>query len=351
VLDPRNQGLSQKVDFGNHVYRYSMDLREFVEHIGIKSSYYCGWSMGVSVLWGYIDLFGTDGIEKAVFIDEPPSILSRPGMTPKERLESGAMADSPSEVVEVMSAPTGHSLMERYNAMDSPYYANSEGFAREMVPVDGKAVTRIQFDHMSIDWRDVIQKKIDVPTAIFTGDYSANVRSQRWMQSVILNSVLYVYTKQQQGDHFLALKNPVQFTRDLRAFLERGKDVSSNYQTDSGIEVRELVRADASWNGAEYGAYPQGVAEPVVARITIPAHMELNWHSHPMPSFAYVLSGEITVEDDKGNRKHFTAGEVMPETVHTAHRGFVGDKPATFIVFYAGTKGMVLSKPASPPLR
>jgi hypothetical protein len=36
----------------------------------------------------------------------------------------------------------------------------------------------------------------------------------------------------------------------------------------------------------------------------------------------------------------------MPETVNMAHRGFVGDQPATFIVFYARTKGMPLSQPA-----
>ncbi len=129
-------------------------------------------------------------------------------------------------------------------------------------------------------------------------------------------------------------------------FLESGGDVNTDRQADSGIEVKELMRADASWNGVAYGAYPEGTAEPVVAKITIPAHKELVWHSHPMPSFAYVLSGEITVEDKDGNKKHFTAGEVMPETVHTAHRGLVGDQPATFIVFYAGTKGMPLSQPA-----
>jgi quercetin dioxygenase-like cupin family protein len=132
-------------------------------------------------------------------------------------------------------------------------------------------------------------------------------------------------------------------------FLESGGDVNTNRQADSGIEVQELLRTGASWNGAAYGAYPEGEAEPVVAKITIPAHKELTWHSHPMPSFAYVLSGEITVEDDKGSKKHFTAGEVMPETVHTGHRGFVGDQPATFIVFYAATKGMPLSRPANGP--
>jgi quercetin dioxygenase-like cupin family protein len=123
--------------------------------------------------------------------------------------------------------------------------------------------------------------------------------------------------------------------------------VDTDRQEKGDIVIRELLRTGTSWNGTAYGAYPGGVPEPVVARITIPAHKELTWHSHPMPSFAYVLSGEITVEDDKGNKKHFTAGEVMPETVHTAHRGFVGDQPATFIVFYARTKGMPLSQPAN----
>ena len=346
VLDERNQGLSQKVDFGNRIYRYSMDLREFNEHIGVKSAYYCGWSMGVSILYGYIDLFGTKGIEKLVLIDEPPSILSRPGMTPDERLKSGAIADSVQGVGEVMSAHTGTSLTERYNAMDSPPYANSEAFAREIVPVDAAAVNRIMHDHASIDWRDVIRTKINVPTAIFTGEYSANVPSQRWMHAVISGSTLYVYTKAEQGDHFLAFKNPVKFSNDLQAFLETGGDVSTNLLANGSIQIQELLRAERSWNGATYGAYPEGVAEPVVAKITIPAHKELTWHSHPMPSFAYVLSGEITVEDDKAGKRHFKAGEVMPETVHTAHRGLVGDEDATFIVFYAGTKGMPLSQPA-----
>jgi pimeloyl-ACP methyl ester carboxylesterase/quercetin dioxygenase-like cupin family protein len=346
VLDPRNQGLSEKVDFGNRIYRYSMDLREFNEHIGVKSACYCGWSMGASILYGYIDLFGTVEIEKLVLIDEPPSIVSRPGMTADERLESGAIADSVEQVGVVMSAQTGTSLMERYHAMDSPAYANSEAFARAMVPVDTAAVNQILYDHASIDWRDVIRTKINVPTAIFTGEYSANVPSQRWMKSVIPYSILYTYSKTEQGDHFLALKNPFQFARDMQVFLGSGDIVNTDLKAQNGIEVHELMRTDASWNGVAYDAYPGGVAEPVVAKITIPAHKDLEWHSHPMPSFAYVLSGDITVEDKQGEKKHFVAGDVMPETVNTLHRAVVGDQEATFIVFYAATKGMALSLPA-----
>src|SRR5476649_2921760 len=34
VLDPRNQGLSQNVKYGNRLSRFGMDLHEFTDHIG-----------------------------------------------------------------------------------------------------------------------------------------------------------------------------------------------------------------------------------------------------------------------------------------------------------------------------
>ena len=220
VLDPRNQGLSQNVDSGMRISRFSMDLKEFTDHLGLKSADYCGWSMGASVLWGYIDLFGTKGIRKAVFVDEPPSILTRTGWTEQERQNAGAMADSPQQVIGALTSGAPNPLIERFNAMDSPYYANSEGFARFFIKSDMKYMSLIMYDHASNDWRDVISKKINVPTAIFTGEYSNNLPSQRWMASVIPNARLYSYTKEEQGDHFLMFKNPFKFTQDLRDFLE-----------------------------------------------------------------------------------------------------------------------------------
>lgn len=344
VLDPRNQGLSAKVDFGLHISRYAKDLKDFNDHLGIKSAYYCGWSMGASVLYSYIDLFGAEGIEKLVLIDEPPSIVAHADWTPQQRLSAGSIADSPDEVIRAFTSGASNSILAalnaRFNAMDSPYFQNSEGFARSFVKNDPKYMIGIMYDHASNDWQDVIRTKIKVPTAIFTGDYSANVPSQRWMHSVIPGSVLYVYSKAEQGDHFLAFKNPVKFTKDLQSFLNEG---GTTVSSEDRIGHKEILRADAAWNGAPYMKYPVGTPEPVVAEITIPAHGELLWHSHPMPSFAYVLAGEIAVEDKQGNKQHFVKGQVMPETVNTAHRGTVGDQPATFIVFYAAVKGMQLS--------
>lgn len=80
---------------------------------------------------------------------------------------------------------------------------------------------RVLYDHGSNDWRDVLRHKINMPVAIFSGEYSANLPSQRWAHSVIPGSALYVYSKAEQGDHFPMFKNPFKFTKDLRNFLEQ----------------------------------------------------------------------------------------------------------------------------------
>jgi len=97
VLDPRNHGLSQKVDYGMRISRFAMDLKELNDHLGIKSADYCGWSMGASVIWSYIDLFGTKGINKAVFIDEPISIYAHSDWSEKERQDAASITSSAEE--------------------------------------------------------------------------------------------------------------------------------------------------------------------------------------------------------------------------------------------------------------
>lgn len=344
VLDPRNQGLSQRVSYGTRISRYAADLRDFTDHIGIHSAYYCGWSMGASVLWSYIDIYGTTGIQKAVFIDEPPSILTRPGWTDKDRSDAGAMVDSPEQLIHAFTSGAPNPVMDRFMMMDSPYFANSEGFARSFIKNDMRFLTLVMFDHASQDWRDVITRKINVPTAIFTGEYSPNLPSQRWISSVIPNSTLYVYSKSEQGDHFLAFKNPVKFTRDLEDFLDQKQSISPSTAMPSKITKETLLHTDAAWDKVLYSAYPNSRPELTVLKITVPAHYELNWHTHPMPTVAYIVSGEITVEEKNGTRQRFSAGQVIPETVNTIHRGVAGDTPAILIVFYPGVEKMPLSQ-------
>ena len=88
------------------------------------------------------------------------------------------------------------------------------------------------------------------------------------------------------------------------------------------IKSETLLHSSSAWNGVSYEVYSKGAVELSVLRITIPPHSKLKWHTHPMPSAAYIVSGEIIIEQLGVNKKrHFVAGEVVPETVNTLHRG------------------------------
>jgi non-heme chloroperoxidase len=228
VLDPRNQGLSERTERGTRIARFAADLKEFGDHLGVKKADYCGWSMGAAVLWSYIDLFGTKGINKVAFIDEPPSIYSHADWSEKERLDAGGMTSSPERMVEafttgkpVSSLIVKSQAFQRYTVRDSPYFQNSAAFAENVVKSDMNSMKLVLFDHAMNDWRDVIRHKINVPTAIFTGVHSDSLQGQHWIHSVVPNSELHVYKDEEQGDHFLAFKNPLKFTKELRTFLER----------------------------------------------------------------------------------------------------------------------------------
>jgi non-heme chloroperoxidase len=224
VLDQRNQGTSEKTTKGQRIARYSMDLHEFLDHIGTDKAVLAGWSMGASVIWGYIDLFGTDRISKAVFVDEPVSIYTHADWSEEERLNAGGMTTSVERMIAAYrGAPTNQQIVDmkvvhRSQMLDSPYAQNAMGLAGQ-IEADPAFTMLVLFDHAKNDWRDVILNKLDVPVAVFSGEQSNNLPSQKWIAETAPEGRLFNYGDGDDGDHFLMLKNPVKFVADLRDFV------------------------------------------------------------------------------------------------------------------------------------
>lgn len=112
----------------------------------------------------------------------------------------------------------------------------------------------------------------------------------------------------------------------------------------SGVTVQLVEKAQSSWDGQPL-AYPAGQAEVTAMRIDIAPGAVTGWHLHPVPSFAYVLQGELEVSLRDGAVKRLKAGDVLFEVVGTAHNGRnVGDVPVQLMVFYAGAVGEALTQ-------
>lgn len=222
VLDPRNQGLSGRVDYGARIARYAADLHEFRAAAQVGEADYVGHSMGASVIWSHIDLYGTKGMRKLVFIDEGISLIAGSDWTDEQRRDAGAIADSYDGFRSALAPkPDGSDLFSRLMRDRTPYFENSQGFSDAFIHNDMAHLGLVMRDHAGNDWRDVISHKIDRPTAFFTGELSANVASQHWAARQIPDARVFVYTAAEHGDHLLAYKNPVKFVADLTRFLDQ----------------------------------------------------------------------------------------------------------------------------------
>lgn len=106
------------------------------------------------------------------------------------------------------------------------------------------------------------------------------------------------------------------------------------------------MKESVSWDGTPYEPYPKGQPQLSILEITIPPHTALPWHHHPVPNAAYVVSGELTIEDRASGAHHkVTAGQAFAESVGASHRGVTGDQAAVVIVTYSGVEGTPLSIP------
>jgi quercetin dioxygenase-like cupin family protein len=116
-------------------------------------------------------------------------------------------------------------------------------------------------------------------------------------------------------------------------------------KAQSGVRSETLLQSSSSWDGEPYESYPPGQPELSVLKITLQPHTKLEWHSHPIPSAAYIVAGELTVErKEDGKKKHLGAGQAVSETVDTFHRGIAGNEPVVLIVFYAGSEGIPVTQ-------
>jgi quercetin dioxygenase-like cupin family protein len=111
----------------------------------------------------------------------------------------------------------------------------------------------------------------------------------------------------------------------------------------------KLIESYLSWNGDSLPAYPEGKPKISIVKVTIPPHSELPKHYHPVINAGILLTGELTVVDEKGNTLHMKAGDPIIEVVDLIHYGKnEGDIPAEIVVFYAGTEGKEIVIKATP---
>lgn len=106
------------------------------------------------------------------------------------------------------------------------------------------------------------------------------------------------------------------------------------------LKVSPVKKTTTTTNGRRI-AYPKTDSpEVTVVTVDIPPGSETGWHLHPVPVYAYVLSGELAVEFEDGKQAIFKEGDSIIEAVNAPHNGRnLGKAPVKLVVFYTGVEG------------
>jgi quercetin dioxygenase-like cupin family protein len=113
------------------------------------------------------------------------------------------------------------------------------------------------------------------------------------------------------------------------------------------VTVKTLVTTDKTVLGQPL-VLPKHDPQLIVSIYDIAPGARLPRHKHPFSRYAYVLAGELTIEFDGGEQRHYRTGEVVVEAVDTWHFGInMGVVPVRLLVIdqvEAGQPPTILAK-------
>jgi len=171
-MDLRGHGESAKPDHGYRIARFAKDIEELIEHLDLKDLTVLGWSMGASVLWSYLELFGTDRVKKLISVDQSPAQYIGPDW---QWGQNGCY-----DVEAFVRLCADLTYAERANAEgtihachhQSPKEEDVQFLADEIMKCPARVKIEIMRDHTNLDWRDYLPQ-IAIPTLVLVAKNSA----------------------------------------------------------------------------------------------------------------------------------------------------------------------------------
>jgi non-heme chloroperoxidase len=225
AVDQRSHGESQKVSYGLKISRLAKDLYELLAELDLNEVALLGHSMGSSVIWCYIDLFGSERLSKIILVDQSPFLTSDPNWTQQELEDSGAVftARQVFDIVTALRSKEAENVTRQ--AIDGIVTKHATPEMKEWLVQCNLKMPRhlagtLAYNHWHMDWRDLIPR-IDLPTLIISGRASAAApwKSQEWIHRQIKGSQLEVFEEAEGGQHFMFIENPKKFNRIIMKYL------------------------------------------------------------------------------------------------------------------------------------
>jgi quercetin dioxygenase-like cupin family protein len=106
-----------------------------------------------------------------------------------------------------------------------------------------------------------------------------------------------------------------------------------------GFKITQILETTTTAAG-QVLRFPEGENQLSALIAELAPGGQVGRHVHPVPLFAYILEGTLTVEVEGHGTRTFSAGEGFVDVVNLWHNGRnLGDRPVRFLVIVMGQKG------------
>jgi quercetin dioxygenase-like cupin family protein len=117
--------------------------------------------------------------------------------------------------------------------------------------------------------------------------------------------------------------------------------------TSASAGSTTVLKTSSTWNGAEIDYFETKCPEVDAVIVDIPANGSTPIHLHPVNNYAYILEGQVTVNEGElvngqlvvRNSSTFTKGQAFAEVVNTWHQGTAGPEGVKILVWYTTETG------------
>lgn len=220
VYDQRGHGESDKPSHGYRVARLARDMDELLEFLDLDDVTLLGWSLGCSVAWSYLDLYGPKRLSRLVLVDGTVRLCETPDMTRQDVADTGAVWDAraAAEVIDAIRNDQENVVRQYVSSFVTERNTDKDWLVGEALKTPAAAVADLMFDYIFSDWRDVVSR-ISVPTLIIGATRShVPLSVHEWLHRTIRGSRLAVM---QDRAHLMFYEEPETFNALVSDFMER----------------------------------------------------------------------------------------------------------------------------------
>ena len=223
------------VDYGNFISRYAEDAQQFIIDKKLLNIILIGHSMGISVIWHMISLYGEKNYKGYFMLDQGPVLVKNPLTTdPNIYLELGSIF-TPLETFQnhaAIGGPDGDNVRKAFetsmftkNFIDK--YPNIvEKIITGVNNYNNITATNILFDHSNNNYIDQSLIKGIKKTAFLIGGivsilpYQATIYQKKYYNKC---TEVRIYTEAEGGSHLMFVENYKLTNKLLNRFLKKNK--------------------------------------------------------------------------------------------------------------------------------